>query len=311
MRIVLGDEPAERLASIPVAAVAAELERAASRDIAVLTREHPAWPPLLREIPDGPWALWVRGALPDPARPTLALVGPRRPSPYGLTVTRELASGLARAGVVLVSGGARGVDGQAHRSALDAGAPTVAVLGCGVDVAYPPEHRGLFERIGTSGAVVSEHPCGAEPRPHHFPVRNRILAGWTRAVLVTEASLQSGSLITARLALEDGRDVLAVPGPITSPLSEGTNALIADGARLVQGLADVLDELGICTEQARTRAAGPEDPVLAVLPRGEAIGLDDLAGTAGLEAGELLARLTGLEARGLVMGLPGGLWLRA
>jgi DNA processing protein len=210
--------------------------------------------------------------------------------------------------VVIVSGGARGVDGAAHAAALVARRPTVAVLGCGVDVPYPREHRPLYDRIEEDGAVVSEHPCGTQPRPHHFPIRNRILAGWSRAVLIPEGSVESGSLITARLALEAGREVLAVPGPITSRLSEGPNALIAEGARLVRGPADVLAELGLAAEPA---PAAPADPVLALLPPGEALDLDALVERSGRPASELLALLGGLEARGQAFGLPGGRWLRA
>ena len=307
----VGDDAASRLAAVTTAAVEVELDTAARRDMRITFRDDARWPPLLREAPDAPWALWVRGELPDPARVVVVVVGARRPTPYGLAVTRELTLAAARRGVVVVSGGAAGIDGCAHGAALEAGVPTVAVLGCGSDVPYPSRHRELFERIAAAGAVVSEHPCGTQPRPHHFPVRNRILAAWAPAVLVTEATERSGSLITARLALEAGRDVLAVPGPITSALSGGTNRLIADGARLVSGAGDVLDELGLAPEpDACDDEADDDDPLLGALPRGESVPLDTLAAATSIPAGDLLARLIQLEAQGRVQALPGGSWMR-
>lgn len=312
LRRALGDEPAARLARVSVADVETELARAERRNARVMLRDDPAWPPLLLEISDPPWALWTRGCLPAPSLPSLVVVGPRRPSPYGLSVARELCRALAELGVVIISGGARGVDGCAHAAALSARAPTVAVLGCGVDVAYPREHRPLFDRIEESGAIVSEHACGVQPRPHHFPVRNRLLAGWARAVLVPEGTPESGSLITARLALEAGRDVMAVPGPITSRLSEGPNSLIADGARLVRGLDDILSELGLeiqPTPVVPSPLSAPPDPLLALLPKGQARSLDELVEASGRAVSEVLAGLGSLEARGLVQGLAGGLWL--
>lgn len=317
LRRAIGDEPAARLARIGIADVEAELARASRRRTRIIVEGDPDWPPLLSQIADPPAALWVRGTLPDPVLPSLVVVGPRRPSPYGLSVARDLCRALAERGIVLVSGGARGVDGCAHAAALAAGTPTVAVLGCGTDVTYPSEHRLLFDRIEERGAIVSEHPCGVQPRPHHFPVRNRLLAGWTRAVLLPEGSPESGSLITARLALEAGRDVLAVPGPITSRLSEGPNSLIADGARLVRGVGDVLAELGLRDEAVRSRsvssaAASPagEEPLLGLLQAARPLRVDDLVAESGKSAPEVLAALARLEAAGRAEALPGGLWLR-
>lgn len=308
------------LASVSEARVDGEIALCRKLGVRLVLPGDPLWPPLLSEIPDPPAILWVRGELPDPAILPLAIVGPRRATPYGLALAERFASELAALGAVIVSGGARGVDAAAHRAALDAGAPTVAVLGCGVDVTYPPRHGALYAEIAARGAVVSEMPCGTPPLPHHFPVRNRILAGWSRAVLVVEATLQSGSRITARLANELGRDVLAAPGPVTSPLSEGTNELIACGARLLRGVEDVRavlrpDEQPLLRARARgggdASVAGADgDPVLAALPLGDARPFDDLAQATRLPIGALLARLAVLDSQGLVECLEGGLWRR-
>ena len=294
-----------------------ELARAASAGATIVTRGDPRWPPLLGEMPDAPHALWVRGTLPPIEPLAIAGVGPRRPSPYGLSLACTLAEDLARLGAVVVSGGAKGVDAAAHRAALAAGGATVAVLGCGVDVTYPPQHGPLYADIARGGAVVSELPCRTPPLPGHFPVRNRILAGWSRAVLVVEATFKSGSLITARLGIEMNRDVFAVPGPVTSRLSEGTNELLGRGAHLLRGVMDVLAQLRP-DERARlhplTGAAGtagaPDDAVLAALRPGEARAVDELAAATGLPAGELLSRLVTHEAAGRVAALHGGLWMR-
>lgn len=299
-------------------AVDAELARCERKRIAIVSRDDPGWPPGLLQLTDAPWALWVRGRLPDPARLTVALVGPRRPSPYGLAMVRRLASELTGLRFVIVSGGARGVDAEAHRAALIAGTPTVAVLGCGVDVAYPRDHAGLFVEIAAGGALVSEFPCGTPPLRHHFPVRNRLLAGWGNGVLIVEASFKSGSLITARLALEQNRDVFAVPGPVTSQLSEGTNDLLASGAVVLRGARDVvtglrIDEQDLMLEGLVTSppSAAPEaDQVVAAMPEGRACSVDEMIESTGLGVGALLARLVALEATGRVQSLAGGLWMR-
>ncbi len=316
-------DPAVRaaLASIRDADVHAELERARRCGARLVPRSDPHFPPLLREIPDPPHVLWVRGSMPRPDRLPVAIVGPRRPSPYGIAVARRIARDVVALGGVIVSGGARGVDAEAHLAALEAGVPTVAVLGCGVDVTYPRAHRGLFERIIASGAIVSELPCRSPPLKGHFPVRNRLLAGWARLTLVIEATMRSGSLITARLANDQGRDVLAVPGPVTSPTSEGTNDLIHHGAAVLRGVADIVaqlrddevEALGIRVPSAEPAKAGtgaPPDPVLDALPPGDPLDLDGLAESTGLAPGPLLARLTMLESVGAVEALAGGLWLR-
>ena len=229
-----------------------------------------------RTITDPPPLLFARGA-PLPAAPAIALVGARRASRVGLEVSAVLARGLATAGVAVVSGFARGVDAAAHRAALEAGGPTIAVFGCGVDVCYPPEQRGLLETLLGGGTALSEFPMGDEPEPWHFPVRNRLIAGLARIVCVVEAAEKSGSLITARCAAGYGRDVAAVPGSVLAPLAGGSNALLKDGAILVRTADDLLAELPEEDRRrlnvavaARTAAARPDLPpdaaaLLAVL----------------------------------------------
>jgi len=297
----------------------AELESCERCGAGLLLRGDPEWPPGLDELADPPELLWTRGRVPAPCDgPPVTMVGPRRASPYGLALATRLARELAELGAVIVSGGARGVDGAAHEAALEAGGRTVVVLGCGVDVVYPPDHRNLFERVVAQGALVSEFPCGARPLRHRFPVRNRLLAGWSAVVVLPEAGLKSGSLVTARLALESGREVCAVPGPVTSPTSRGTNELLASGARLTRGIADVIAELpepqrlsliSRAREEAAEETARPADPLLEVLTEGRTAALDELVERTGLGCGELLGRLVRLEAAGCVRALPGGSWL--
>jgi DNA processing protein len=249
-------------------------------------------PRLLRSIHDPPAGLFTRG---DPSllgRDAVAIVGARACSSYGAQVARMLGRELAAAGLVVVSGLARGIDGEAHRGALEAGGPTVAVLGCGIDRDYPASHRELAARIAASGLVVSEYAPGVEPAPWRFPARNRIVAGLSRATVVVEARERSGALITADLALEEGRDVLAVPGEITASLSAGTNALLKLGAAPLTSAADVLELFGIAA-----RAADERHPLVELLPASA----DELARTTGRPAGELAAELAALELDGFVV----------
>ena len=242
----LGIPPAERGRRVADARehAARAVERAASAKIAALPWFHPTYPALLREIVDPPIVLWLVGAAACLSEPAVAIVGSRRATPAGIAVARRIGRGLAEAGLVVVSGLARGIDGAAHQGALDAGGRTVAILGCGADVVYPPEHASLAKRVAEAGALVSEFPPCTPPLPRHFPLRNRIISGLSRAVVVIEASDRSGSLITARAALDQGRDVLAVPGNVASGRYSGCHALIKDGAPLVETVEDVLNELG-------------------------------------------------------------------
>jgi DNA processing protein len=270
----------------------------------------PRYPERLRAIADPPAVIWVRGRVRALADPAVAIVGARAASPGARHVAADLGGDLAAAGLVVVSGMARGVDGAAHLGALATGR-TVAVLGCGADVVYPGEHATLATRIVERGAIVSEFPPGTSPQPHHFPLRNRLISGLSLGVVVVEASEDSGSLITARCALDQGRDVMAVPGPVTGGRNRGAHALLRDGARLVESAADVLDELGLGPAAAsRVRPAGPGDAVLAALQPGEPVDLDEVASRTGLPAARVLSRLARLEVDGHVARVPGGLFVR-
>jgi len=250
-------------------------------------------PPLLRAIHDPPKRLYLRGngerAL--LSRPAIAVVGARACSSYGLQVARMLGRELAAAGVVVVSGLARGVDGEAHRGALDADGHTVAVLGCGIDRDYPATHAALARAIAESSLIVSEYEAGVEPQPFRFPARNRIIAGLSAATIVVEARERSGALITADFALEEGREVFAVPGEITSTLSAGTNALLRLGATPLTSAADVLETLGIEADP-RPRVA---HPFLELLPATA----DELVRATGMAPAEVAATLAELEVSGL------------
>jgi DNA processing protein len=272
-------------------------------------RLDPAYPRLLLEIPDPPEELWVLGGVAALDSPAVAIVGSRAASQYAMEIAGALAFDLARHGMVVVSGMARGVDGAAHRGALDAGGRTIAVLGSGVQVPYPPEHGALMREIAASGAVVSELPPDTPPLPHHFPLRNRIISGLSRAVIVVEAGEKSGSLITARCALEQGRDVMAVPGNALSGRNKGSHALLKDGAKLVESVDDILEELGLPAATAGGVADSKlllhNDLILTLQP-GETYGLDELTSTTRLTASELLPQLLELELRGVVSRVAGG-----
>lgn len=276
----------------------------------ILQRGDSGYPELLRAIADPPERLYVRGTI--PSGPMIAIVGSRRATPYGLRVAERLARELAACGVAVVSGLARGVDAAAHRGAIAAGGLTVAVLAGGLDRIYPPEHASLAEEVARQGALITEARDGTAPLPGRFPVRNRIISGLSRGLVVVEAAERSGALITARMALEQGREVLAVPGSIENPLTAGTHGLIRDGARLVHGIEDLLDEfpdlaLAYARAPARTRArSGPQEPELAAVwelldwvePRHH----DELAALLGLEVQEVSRRLTLLEMGNYIIG---------
>lgn len=261
--------------------------------------ERTRFPPLLRAIYEPPARLFVRGGGDNDLleRPSVAIVGARACSSYGAQVARRLAREFAGAGLVVVSGLARGIDSEAHRGALESGGVTVAVLGCGIDRDYPAAHRELAQRIRADGLVASEYEPGVEPAPWRFPARNRIIAGLSAVTVVIEARERSGALITADMALEEGRDVLAVPGEITSPLSAGTNALLKLGAGVCTAAEDVLELFGLAPEQRPAPKVGADAAtVLAVLP-GSA---DELVRVTGLDAAALAVALAELELSGLV-----------
>lgn len=269
----------------------------------------PQYPSLLREIKDPPPVLWVEGEVGVLSREIcVAIVGARECTPYGEKVAFNLAVELVRTGIVVVSGLAYGIDTAAHRGALEGAGKTVAVLGCGIDVPYPGGNLGLKKRIAQSGAVLSEFPPGTAAATWTFPQRNRIISGLARGVVVVEAGVKSGALITAEWALQQGREVFAVPGNITSPLSAGTNRLIGQGAKVVTGVSDILEELNIrsglqAKENCRPLSTG-EGAVLEFLSNG-ARNIDELVRLSGYPVGEVSSILTGLEIGGLVKSLPG------
>ena len=278
------------------------------------------YPIALAAIHDPPPTLWVRGGVDILRAPSVAIVGSRRASPYALEVAHRLGADLARRGMIVVSGMARGVDSAAHRGALDGGGATVAVFGCGVDVIYPPEHRALAERIVTCGALVSEFDPGMPPLKSNFPQRNRIISGLSLAVVVVEAAEGSGSLITADFALEQGRAVLAVPGNVLGGRNYGAHALLRDGAKLVECADDILEEItpGIGdwrlgtsdAKEPRRPVLASQDPVVRSMDEGDAYDLDEIAERSGVDRVKLLPRLLELELAGAIGRVEGGRFVR-
>jgi DNA processing protein len=269
---------------------------------------------LLAPIPDAPLVVWMRGDATVFDQPSVAIVGSRQATPYGLEAASRLAGDLAAAGALVVSGLARGVDSAAHRGALGAGGRTAAVLGSGVDVVYPPEHEELSGAIAADGVVLSEWPPGTAPRACHFPARNRIISGLSLAVVVVEAAEKSGSLITAGYALEQGRAVLAVPGNILSGRHRGCHALIRDGAAVVESAEDVLAELRSSSLRPPAcvgSAPEPADALVACMQPGESYDVESLGRETGLSAPQLLSKLLGLELGGVVRRVDGGRFVRA
>lgn len=296
------------------ATILAKLPAAGARLVAVHDDEYPGE---LLDLFDPPAGLFVRGHPLERLRPRVAMVGARNCSPAGQEIASLLGAALARAGVCVVSGGARGIDAAAHRGALDAGGRTVAVLGCGIDVAYPRQNRRLLERIIESGALVGEYPPGVRAEPFRFPARNRIVAALSKAVVVVEGAAGSGSMITADHALDVGRDVFAVPAAVTSPLSWAPHALIRDGATLIRGPEDLLADLGL---QGAAVVAGAGALPAADAASGAGLGgaerrvwdaltvaspPDTLVRRTGLALPEVVSALVGLEMRSLVRHLGG------
>jgi DNA processing protein len=283
----------------------------------VVVRGDESYPALLREIPDPPLALTVRGALAP--EPCVAVVGARRASEYGRRVAFELARDLARAGLTVVSGLAAGIDAAAHRGALDGGGRTVAVLGTGIDVVYPSWHAALTDAVAAQGALVSEFACGTPPLPYHFPRRNRIISGLALGTVVVEATEDSGSLLTAQHANEQGRAVFAVPGRLGAAVHRGPHRLIREGARLVRGAEDVIEELApqlgpmLAERRAAAAVAGLSDAERGLLAAIESDGshVDEVIRRAAAPAERVLETLLALELRGLVRQLPGKRFQRA
>jgi DNA processing protein len=281
------------------------LSRMESKGIKILTWEDESYPSRLKEIDQPPPVLYIRGTMTQEDNWSVAVVGTRRVSPYGRQVADEIASFLASNGVTVISGLARGVDAIAHQSALKAGGRSIAVLGCGVDRIYPPEHAQLAEKLVENGALISDYPLGTSPDASNFPPRNRIISGLSIATVVVEAGETSGALITAQFALDQGREVLAVPGNILAPLSKGTNRLISQGARPMLSVTDLLDFLNLTrvTEQRFVRKVLPADEteakLMAVLTH-EPLQMDEIRNQTGLPIERVSATLVMMELKGMV-----------
>jgi DNA processing protein len=288
------------------------LARGRELGVKAVTFLDPGYPANLKTVEHAPPVLFMRGEVVDADRKALAVIGTRRATPYGMMVAQKMARGLAEHGVTVVSGLARGIDTAAHIGALAGKGRTIAVLGCGVDVYYPPENRRLYDQIAAQGAVVSEFNLGTSPDAYRFPVRNRVISGLSQAVLAVEARDSSGVLNTVRWAADQGRDVLAIPGTITADTSQGTNELIKDGARPVTTLEDLLEVFAIAPQPARQpdmELSDVDRRLLDCLSENPAH-VDDLARETGQPMPVLLGQLLELEIRGLIRQLPGMMFVR-
>ncbi|MHB8753773.1 MAG: DNA-processing protein DprA [Candidatus Acidiferrales bacterium] len=311
----------------PLSAAAKELAQAEAAKCRLLTWDEPQYPQLLREIYDPPPLLYVKGNAELLNRHAISIVGTRRPTPYGNQIAERLARDLADRGLIIVSGLARGIDACAHKGALSSvRGGTIGILGCGIDVIYPKENRKIFAEIEQRGAIISEFPMGAFPAPQNFPIRNRLIAGIARGVVVVEGAQYSGSLITARLAMESSREVFAVPGNVTQPVAFGPNQLIKQGAKLVTGWEDVVEELPtpiraelfpVETTDGAARASlveqslgASEQTLYAMLEVDSARHVDDLVEHSGMSSSEVLSSLFEMEMKGLVQQLPGKQFLK-
>ncbi|MGB7174839.1 MAG: DNA-processing protein DprA [Candidatus Acidiferrales bacterium] len=311
----------------PLSTAAKELAQTEAAKCRLITWDEPSYPQLLKEIYDPPPLLYLKGNAELLNRHAIAIVGTRRPTPYGNQMAERLARDLAARGLVIVSGLARGIDACAHKGAISSAiGGTVGVLGCGIDVIYPKENRKIFAEMEERGAIISEFPIGTFPASQNFPIRNRIIGGMARGVVVVEGQQYSGSLITARLAMEFGREIFAVPGNVTQPASFGPNQLIKQGAKLVTSWEDVVEELPtpiraelvpVETTDGAQRASlaeqslGPAEKTLyAMLEVDSARHVDDLVEHSGMSSSEVLSSLFELEMKGLVQQLPGKQFLK-
>lgn len=302
-----------------------EVQKALEKGCRLITLQDPEYPPLLAQISDPPPVLYTLGRISD-LGPTVAVVGSRNATPYGHRITRELCVALAQRGITIVSGMARGIDSSAHSAALEGGGRTVAVLGAGLNNIYPGENRALCRRIIATGAAITEFPMDAQPEPHHFPLRNRIISGMSLGTVVVEAGQRSGSLITARLAAEQNREVFAVPGSIHAPTARGTHDLIKQGAKLVETVDDILEEISTHWESPKTSVSlsaadvsadsskRPElsetEQQLLALIGPYPIHIDELVRRHKLPAGQLAHTLSLLELKGIVCQEPGKFFIR-
>ena len=319
LRTALGTKPAlsEAIGAATRLDVSADLDWLSGADRYLLTIDDCRYPALLREIPDPPMVLFVHGCWRVLRRPAIAIVGSRNASPSGVLIAEHFADRFCAYDLVVVSGLATGIDAAAHRGAIDANGTTVAVAATGLDRVYPRQHRALVHAITQHGAVLSEFPPGTPPLRRHFPQRNRIVSGIALGVLVVEAAARSGSLITARLAGEQGREVYAIPGPIQSPLSRGCHRLIRDGAKLVESVQDVLEDLPDTAPAERTKAISGNDPTLTALQSQllaavdyTPVTVDALVARSGLTTATVCSMLLEMELQGVVAGAPDGTYTR-
>ncbi|GEN34117.1 DNA-processing protein DprA [Aneurinibacillus danicus] len=296
------------------------VQRWQAEGIGLLTQCSSEYPALLREIPDPPEVLYIIGNKTLLHQPSFAIIGTRKPTAYGKTVARQMARELAERGVTIVSGMARGIDGEAHRGALAGGGSTIAVLGCGVNIVYPPENRALAMEIRQKGLIVSEYPPGMEPQRGFFPERNRIISGLSQGVLVVEAASRSGSLITADLAIDQGRDVFAIPGSIHSPKSAGSHWLIQQGAKLTQTIQDILNEYPMlvsgvnksvaCTDDHGLLSLTPEEEIVLAAVGWEAVSYEEILCRTSFSSSYLHYLLLSLQVKQQVIQLPGPAFVR-
>ena len=297
-----------------------ELERIKRYKIDIITLNDESYPENLKEIYDPPPLLYVKGKIKKEDKNAIAIVGSRRATTYGKLTAQKLSAQLAAQGITIVSGLARGIDSEAHKGALAVGGRTIAVLGCGIDIVYPPENRTLEEKIALSGAVITEFPFGTRPFAGNFPKRNRIISGLSLGVVIVEAAEKSGALITARLALEQGREVFAVPGSTTSPYSRGTHNLIKEGAKLVEDIDDILEELESLIqvrkgkgEEAKGFPKPPlsrEEEIIYNLITQEPKHIDILIQKSKLPAQGVMVVLTNLQIKSLIKELSGKNFVR-
>ena len=294
-----------------------EIAKATNADVDIIIADDPTFPSRLKDTPDPPVYLYVKGSLLPEDNNAVAVVGTRKPTHYGKTITHRISYELASRGHTIVSGMARGIDTQAHKGALSARGRTIAILGSGIDVAYPPENAWLMDEITVNGAVVTENAFGTKPESGYFPARNRIISGLSLGTVIIEAAEDSGSLITAKYTLDQGRRLYAVPGNIGSPTSKGTNSLIKEGAMLVESAADVLDDLGNTEPNARLESVSPPLPLLtgeedAIFRSisNEPKHIDVIMNECQASAGKLSGILLSLELKGLAKQLPGKYYVR-
>jgi len=278
----------------------------------LLTIKDPEYPAQLRSIPDAPLVLFKMGRLALGAN-TIAIVGSRKASFEGINMAEKIAQTLSSIGVTVISGLARGIDAAAHRGALREKGKTVAVLGCGIDICYPPENRSLFEKVGKEGCILTEYRPGEQPLPHHFPARNRVIAGLSKGILVVEASQRSGSLITARLGLEYGREVMAVPGSIFDEGYRGANSLIKQGARLIDGIEDIIATCFTDLPSKKNKQVDLDDDERYIygIIGSVKIHVDEIIDKSGMETRHVMAILTNLELKETIRSIPGGFYLRS